>query len=133
MCNSIVSTIKHITHDIQTHLGAELISIIHQLGMTDFIKDLDQYLKELASTKTIAEEAATTSKNSTLSTSSSPLTQEEHDALTYTKIWWTGSNHGIPLTYDYLCYNETYFQCRKLRHIHINCYLLRLVLGKGQA
>ena len=59
---------------------------MHQLGMTEFIINLDQYLKELASTQNLIEEAITASKGSTSSTSSSPLTQEEQIAITYIKI-----------------------------------------------
>ena len=54
---------------------------MHQLGMTDFIINLDRYLKELASTKNLIEEVAAASKNSTPSTSSSSLTKEEETAL----------------------------------------------------
>ena len=59
---------------------------MHQLGMTDFIVDLDRYLKELASTQNLIEEAATASKNSTPSASSSLLTKEEEAALECTDI-----------------------------------------------
>ena len=70
---------------------------MHQLGMTDFVIDLDRYLKELASTQNLIEKATTASKNSTPSASSSPLTKEEEVALTHTEIWWTGSNHDASL------------------------------------
>ena len=56
-CNSITFTIKHVARDMQTQLQAELISVMHQLGMTDFIIDLDRYLKELASIQNLIEEA----------------------------------------------------------------------------
>ena len=59
---------------------------MHQLGMTDFIIDLDRYLKELASTQNLIEEATATSKNSTPSASSSPLTKEEETALERTEV-----------------------------------------------
>ena len=84
--NSITPTVKHIACDMQTWLQVELVSVMHQLGMTDFVIDLDRYLKELASTQNLIEEA-TTSKNSTSSTSSSPLTKEEETAITHTEVW----------------------------------------------
>ena len=120
--NSIALTIKHIAHDVQTQLQAELASVMHQLGMTDFIINLDRYLKELASTQNLIKEA-TASKNSTPSTSSSPLTQEEQIAIIHTKVWWTDSNNDVSLAHNHPCYHETCFQYRKLRHIHVNCYL----------
>ena len=84
--NSIASTVKHIASDVQTRLQAELISIMHQLDMTDFIVELDRYLKGLASIQNLIKEAATASKNSTPSTSLSPLTKEEETALVHTKV-----------------------------------------------
>ena len=85
--NAIAPTVKHIAHDMQTWLRVELVSVMHQLGMTDFVINLDRYLKELASTQNLIEEAATASKNSTPSASSSPLIKEEEIALEHTDIW----------------------------------------------
>ena len=93
---------------------------MHQLGMTNFVINLDQYLKELASTQNLIEEAAAASKNSTPSTSLSPLTKEEETALIHTEVWWTGSNHDASLAHDHLWYHKTCFQCRKLGYIHVN-------------
>ena len=56
--NSIAPTMKHIAHDMQTWLQAELISVMHQLGMTNFVVDLDRYLKELASTQNLIEDCS---------------------------------------------------------------------------
>ena len=84
--NSIAPTIKHIACDVQTWLQVELISIMHQLGMTDFVIDLDRYLKELASTQNLIEEAVTALKNSTPSASSSSLIKEEEITVTHTKV-----------------------------------------------
>ena len=123
--NSITPTVKYIACDVQTQLQAELVSVMHQLGMTDFIIDLDRYLKELAFTQNLIEEAAAASKNSTPSASLSPLTKKEEVALTCTKIWWTGSDHDISLACDHSRYHETCFQCRKLSHIHVNCHLYK--------
>ena len=121
--NAIAPTVKHVARDVQTRLRAELVSVMHQLGMTDFVVDLDRYLKELASAQNLIEEAAAASKNSTPSASSSPLTKEEEIALERTDIWWTGSNHDASLSRDHPRYSETCFQCRKLGHIRINCPL----------
>ena len=93
--------------------------------MTDFVVNLDRYLKELASTQNLIEEAAAASKNSTPSASSSPLTKEEEVALECTDIWWTGSNHNTSLSCDHPRYHKTCFQCRKLGHIHVNCSLYK--------
>ena len=98
---------------------------MHQLGMTDFVVDLDRYLKELASTQNLIKKAAAASKNSTPSASLSPLTKEEETILECTKVWWTGSNHDAFLSCDHLRYHETCFQCRKLRDIHVNCSLYK--------
>ena len=98
---------------------------MHQLGMTDFVVDLDRYLKELASTQNLIKEAAIASKNSTPSASSSPLTKEEEIALECTDIWWTSSNHDASLSHDHPHYHETCFQCRKLGHICVNCPLYK--------
>ena len=61
--NAVAPTVKHIARDVQTRLRAELVSVMHQLGMTDFVVDLDRYLKELASTQNLIEEATATSKD----------------------------------------------------------------------
>ena len=96
---------------------------MHQLGMTDFVIDLDRYLKKLASTQNLIEEAAAASKNSTPSASLSPLTKQEEVTVTCTEVWWTGSNHNVSLSCDHPHYHETCFQCGKLSHICINCHL----------
>ena len=95
---------------------------MHQSGVTNFIVDLDRYLKELASTQHLIKEAA---KDSTPSASSSLLTKEEEVALTCTEIWWTGSNHDTSLACDHPHYHETCFQCRKLGYIHVDCHLYK--------
>ena len=99
--NLIAPTVKHIACNVQTRLRVGLVSVMHQLDMTDFIVDLNQYLKELASTQNLIEEAATASKNSTPSASSSPLTKEEETALECIKVWWTGSNYDTSLSHDH--------------------------------
>ena len=93
--------------------------------MTDFVVDLNRYLKELASTQDLIKEAATASKNSTPSASSSPLTKEEEITLERTDIWWTSSNHNASLSRDHPHYHETCFQCRKLGHIRVDCSLYK--------
>ena len=123
--NAIAPTVKHIARDVQTWLRVELISVMHQLGMTHFVVELDRYLKELASTQNLIKKATTTSKNCTPSISSSSLTKEEETTLVCIKVWWTGSNHDASLSCDSPQYHETCFQCRKLRHIHVNCSLYK--------
>ena len=55
-------------------------------GMTNFVVDLDRYLKELVSTQNLIEEVTTAAKNSTPSVLSSPMTKKEEVAITHTEV-----------------------------------------------
>ena len=102
-----------ITWDVKEHLEGEVLLTLQQLGMPEFIADIEWYLWEIA--PTIVQEP------STPSASSSQLNSEERDLIEMMEINWKGHDGNIPLTLSHLRYHEACFTCRWLGHRCVNC------------
>ena len=114
--NSLITQIvlwATITRDVKEHLEGEVLLALQQLGMPEFIADIEWYLWKIA--PTIVWEP------STPSASSSPLNSEEKDLVETMEINWRGHDGNIPLAPSHPRYHEACFACRRLGHRHVNC------------
>ena len=87
---------------------------MYQLGMPVFTDDVEWYCKDLS-------EASNTHAPNTPTTTSSPLSNEELQAIERSEAHWTGNFRQTPFSPDHPCYHEACFHCHHLGHIRINC------------
>ena len=81
--------------------------------MPAFTDDMEQYCRELS-------DASPTLTPNTPTTSSSPLSNEELQAIECSEAHWTGNFGQTPLSLDHPHYDEVCFHCHHLGHIRIN-------------
>ena len=103
-----------ITRDVKEHLEGKVLLALQQLGMLEFIADVERYLWQIA--PTIVQEP------SIPSTTSFPLNPEERDLIEMMEINWRGHDENIPLTPSHPWYHEACFACRRLGHRCVNCH-----------
>ena len=105
---------KQILCSIHKELEEDLFLAIYQLGMPAFADNVERYCKELSDT-------SPTLTPNTPTASSSPLTDEELQAIERSEAHWTGNFGHTPLSPDHPCFDEACFHCHCLGHIWINC------------
>ena len=105
---------KQILHSIHEELEDDLFLAMYQLGMPAFADNMEWYCRELS-------DASPTLAPNTPTTSSSPLSDEELQAVEHSKAHWTGNFRWTPLSSDHPCYDKACFHCHHLEHIRINC------------
>ena len=82
--------------------------------MPTFADDVECYCRELS-------DASPTFASNTPTASSSPLTDEEFQAIKHSEAHWTGNFRQTPLSPDHPRFDEACFHCHRLGHIRINC------------
>ena len=87
---------------------------MYQLGMPTFADDVKCYYRELS-------DASPTLAPNTPTASSSPLTDEELQAVEHSEAHWTGNFGQTPLSPYHPHFDEACFHCHRLGHICINC------------
>ena len=105
---------KQILRSIHEELEGDLFLAMYQLGMPVFADDVEHYCKELS-------DASPTFTPNTPTASSSPLTDEELQAIKHSEAHWTGNFGRTPLSPHHPRFDEACFHCHCLGHIHINC------------
>ena len=111
----IISTIRDIRHDA---LG-EICIALHQLGMQDFLTDLDRFVKENHAALRMPPPVFGTS--STPSTSSNPTTHHDTVFFRTAQTELDRLQGTAPLLPTHPKYSDTCFQCHHLGHLRTNC------------
>ena len=101
---------KQILHSIHKELEEDLFLAMYQLGMPTFADDVKCYYRELSDT------SPTLIPNTPMA-SSSPLTNEELQAIERTEAHWTGNFGQTPLSPDHPRFDEVCIHCHHLGHI----------------
>ena len=105
---------KQILLSIHKELEGDLFLAMYQLGIPAFAGSVEKYCKDLSDTSsTLAPNMPTAS--------SSPLSDEELQAVERSEAHWTGNFGLTPLSLDHPCYDEVFFHCHHLEHIRVDC------------
>ena len=105
---------KQILHSIHEELEGDLFLAIYQLGMPAFADNVEWYCRDLSN-------ASPTFMLNTPTASSSPLSDEDLQAVERSKAHWTSNFRRTPLSPDHPHYDKVCFHCHRLGHIRINC------------
>ena len=105
---------KQILRSIYKELEGDLFLAMYQLGMPTFADDVEHYCRELSDT-------SPTLAHNTPTASSSPLTDEELQAVEHSEAHWTSNFGRTPLSPDHPCFDKACFHCHHLGHVWINC------------
>ena len=101
-----------LVRSIKDNLEGEILLVLQQLGMPEFIADVERYLWEIAPNVVPPP---------TPSASSSPLGSEEQCLIETMEANWLGHDGTTPLTPSHPRYHESCFACRRIGHIRIHC------------
>ena len=107
-------------HSIQRQIDKNLALTMFQLGMPEFLEDIDRYLRELQAIPTCTDMPYP---------SPSPLSPDAEQALHRMELIYEISTRGTldgeftyaPLCADHPRYRETCYQCHCLGHLWANC------------
>ena len=102
-----------LVHSIKDNLEGEILLVLQQLGMPEFIADVERYLWKIAPNVV---------PPSTPSASSSPLGSEEQRLIETMEANWLGHDRTTPLTPSHPRYRESCFACQRIGHIRIHCH-----------
>ena len=105
---------KQILCSIHEELEGDLFLVMYQLGMPAFADDVERYCRE-------PSDASPTFAPNTPTASSSPLTDEELQAVEHSEAHWTGNFGWTSLSPNHPRFDEACFHCHHLGHIRIHC------------
>ena len=101
---------------------------MYQLGMLEFLEDIDRYMLELSrrnspdsSSSFVTALSTRTTPSSNISASSSPLVSDEERVLKRVESWWTGGNTQVPLPPTHPRYHQACHSCHRLGHYRNQC------------
>ena len=122
------TVLSHLIREVYLEIEGSLIMAMYQLGMLEFLEDIDRYMLELShrnspdsssSFVTALSTRATSSSN--ISASSSPLVSDKEHVLQQVESWWTGGNAQVPLPSTHPRYHQACHSCHCLGHYQNQC------------
>ena len=120
--------LSHLVQEVYLEVEGSLVMAMYQLGMLEFLEDIDRYMLELSrrnspgsSSSFVTALSFQTTSFSNISASSSPLASEEERVLQRLKSWWTGGDAQVPLPSTHPHYHQACHSCHHLGHYRNQC------------
>ena len=114
--------------EVYLEIEGSLVMAMYQLGMLEFLEDIDRYMLELShrnspdsSSSFVTALSTRTSSSTNISASSSPLVSDEERVLQRVESWWTGGNSQVPLPSTHPRYHQACHSCHRLGHYRNQC------------
>ena len=122
------TVLSRLVWEVYLEIEGSLVMAMYQLGMLEFLEDIDRYMLELSrrnssgsSPSFVTALSTQTSSSSNVSASSSPLASEEERVLQRLESWWTGGNAQVPLPTTHPRYHQACHSCHRLGHYQNQC------------
>ena len=114
--------------EVYLEVEGSLVMAMYQLGMLEFLEDIDRYMLELSrqnspssSSSFVTALSTQTTSSSNISTSSFPVASEEERVLQRLESWWTGGDPQVPLPSTHPRYHQACHSCHCLGHYRNQC------------
>ena len=110
-----------LVREVYLEVEGSLVMAMYQLGMLEFLEDIDRYMLELSrrnspdtSSSFVTALSTQTTSSLSVSASSSPIASEEERVLQRLESWWTGDNAQVPLPSNHSHYHQACHSCHHL-------------------
>ena len=119
--------LSRLIREVYLEIEGSLIMAMYQLGMLEFLEDIDRYMLELSrrnspdSSSSFVTALTTRTSSSNISASSSPLMSDKERVLQRVESWWTGGNSQVPLPSTHPRYHQACHSCHRLGHYRNQC------------
>ena len=117
-----------LVREVYLEIEGSLVMAMYQLGMVEFLEDIDRYMLELSrrnspdsSASFVTALSSRTTSSSNVSASSSPLLSDEERVLQCIESWWTGGHAQVPLPSTHPRYHQACHSCHRLGHYRNSC------------
>ena len=122
------TVLSRLIREVYLEIEGSLVMAMYQLGMLEFLEDIDRYMMELSrrnspdsSSSFVTALSTCTTSSTNISASSSPLVSDEERVLQRVESWWTGGNSQVPLPSTHPCYHQACHSCHRLGHYRNQC------------
>ena len=121
------TVLSRLIREVYLEIEGSLVMAMYQLGMLEFLEDIDRYMLELShrnspdSSPSFVTALSTCTSSSNISASSSPLMSDKERVLQRVESWWTGGNLQVPLPSTHLRYHQACHFCHRLGHYRNQC------------
>ena len=121
------TVLSRLIREVYLEIEGSLVMAMYQLGMLEFLEDIDRYMLELSrrnspdSSSSFVTALSTRTSSSNISASSSPLMSDEERVLQRVESWWTGGHSQVPLPSTHPRYHQACHSCHRLGHYRNNC------------
>ena len=102
------TVLSRLIREVYLEIKGSLVMAMYQLGMLEFLEDIDRYMLELLrrnspdSSSFVTALSTCTTSSSNISASSSPLVSDKECVLQRVESWWTGGNTQVPLLLQFI-------------------------------
>ena len=122
------TVLSRLIRKVYLEIEGSLVMAMYQLGMLEFLEDIDRYMLELShwnspdsSSSFVTPLSTRTTSSTNISASSSPLVSDEEHVLQRVESWWTGGNSQVPLPSTHPRYHQACHSCHRLGHYRNQC------------
>ena len=122
------TVLSRLIREVYLEIEGSLVMAMYQLGMLEFLEDIDRYMMELSrrnspdsSSSFVTAVSTRTTSSTNISASSSPLVSNEERVLQRVESWWTGGNSQVPLPSTHPRYHQACHSCHRLGHYRNQC------------
>ena len=122
------TVLSRLIWEVYLEIEGSLVMAMYQLGMLEFLEDIDRYMLELShwnspdsSSSFVTPLSTRTTSSTNISASSSPLVSDEEHVLQRVESWWTGGNSQVPLPSTHPRYHQACHSCHRLGHYRNQC------------